>query len=570
MYFNPYAIPVLIAGIISLALFFFAWKHHKKPGAVWFILLMLSCSLYSIFYALEISSNSLPYALLFYKLEYLGASFLAAFLTFFAISITGKNKWLTPPVISLFLIIPVITLSLVITNEIHHFHSYDIHMETSGIFPVISFKPEPWYYLQQIYNILVIVYSIILFFRMWIKGFPVRRSQTNFLIAGAVIPFLLYVVYLAGWIPWGLDATPFGLTFTGIILFYGLIRHKLFDLTPLARTILFEKMPGGVIVIDNQHRITDYNQAVADFLGISRQVIGKPLMELKIPWINIINEEMIKNKKNYLETQYIADNRDSWLSIDLFSIREENQTLLGQIIVIHDITKRKAAEESLRSYQKRLSMLLSELNRTEERERSAIAGDLHDNVGQVLGIAKLKMNDLLKKSIPENCEKGVREIEGYINDAISQTRELISNLSPPSLQHIGLAPTIKWRLEQITESNQIETEVTEEGNPTPVDFDLQILIYRSVNELILNAIKHAHAKKTTVHLNFKRDSIVITVKDDGKGFDADHLEDWMLQTDKWGLFAIRERVRSLEGTMDIISRPGEGTEVRFELPLVVG
>ena len=284
MYFNYYSIPVFAAAVIMFILAVLTRPHRYTPGAGYFALLMLSGALYSFFYALEISSSSIELVSLFYKLEYIGIPFIPAFFLLFAISYTRKVNVTEIPVLTGILILPVITLVLAFTNEFHDLFITGGYISQDGLFPGFVFTAGPWYNVHHVYTLAAIVVSIILFFRMWVSSAPAFRRQVAVVFAGAILPIIVFLVYVGGLFPEGLDPNPFAFAFTGLVVYFGISRFGLFSLVPLARNILFDNIPDGVLVIDRDFRLVDFNSSAPVIFGIDKYDIGKPSGEVFSAW----------------------------------------------------------------------------------------------------------------------------------------------------------------------------------------------------------------------------------------------------------------------------------------------
>ena len=144
--FNPYAFPVIGAGVALIILARVVLHYREIPGAAAFAGLLISCAVYSLFYSLELSSTGLRGAFIFYRLSYLGITALPVFFLLFALDYTGRPRRLSRPVLALLCVIPLTTLALVATSPRHEFYLRDGRMDLSGPFPVFAFNPGPWYW----------------------------------------------------------------------------------------------------------------------------------------------------------------------------------------------------------------------------------------------------------------------------------------------------------------------------------------------------------------------------------------------------------------------------------------
>ncbi len=235
--------------------------------------------------------------------------------------------------------------------------------------------------------------------------------------------------------------------------------------------------------------------------------------------------------------------------------------------IMLDITKKKQAETKIEEYQQSLQNLTTEISLVEEKQRKEIAENIHDHLSQSLVISKMKLADLKKENISELNKAEIQSVLNHISTALENSRKITYDLSPPILYELGLIETMYWLVEKIEEENKLKaTFVTE---LTDVDLPEQklILIYRIIQELVNNIVKHAKASKIDITFGSKREGIEITVIDNGEGFDVNKLAKVSMEQGGFGLFAVKERVRNLGGTFAIDTKKGEGTNVKFYIPL---
>jgi PAS domain S-box-containing protein len=260
--------------------------------------------------------------------------------------------------------------------------------------------------------------------------------------------------------------------------------------------------------------------------------------------------EDLKEHRDHL--QKLVEDRTSELS-------EANKQLQ------EEITERKLAQERLLTYHKRLRSLASSLSLAEEQERRRIATEVHDLIGQNLAFAKLKLAAILDIS-SGSAREAVEEVNGLVDDAIRDSRFLISELGAPVLYELGLVPAVEWFAKQTQKRHGITIDCQDDGQPKPLRDDVRILLFQAVRELFANVVRHAKAQRTKVSIKKNHDRIQIDVEDDGVGFTP---EEPIPAEDKnvFGLFSIRERLEPLGGYMKVSSEPGHGTHVTLMGPL---
>ncbi len=236
---------------------------------------------------------------------------------------------------------------------------------------------------------------------------------------------------------------------------------------------------------------------------------------------------------------------------------------------VQDITEQKQVETKLVQYQQQLRSLSADLQLSEERERRRIAADLHDSIGQILSFTIRELG-LLQKSIPEPLVASLQHIGEQLNKAVAQTRTLTFDLSPSILYDMGLQIAVDELAQQLFKKSQIQYRFVNCPESLALAEPVKILLYRSLRELLINVVKHAHA--TFVEIIFHRagQNIQITIRDNGQGFDLSILDHTTQSSPGFGLFSIRERLAYIGGYFKIESTVGKGTQVSLIAPMDPG
>lgn len=221
-------------------------------------------------------------------------------------------------------------------------------------------------------------------------------------------------------------------------------------------------------------------------------------------------------------------------------------------------------ERIVRERNSSLRRLASQLSLTEERERRQIAEDLHDHLGQVLAIMKIRLQRLRGDAVFGGHGDSLGELISLSDQAIRYVRGLTFEISPPILYELGLGPVLDWYGEQIQHKHGLKVKVKDKG-PRNLPDDIKVTLWKSARELLHNIIKHAEAKTVAVKVGEKDGMVVLEIEDNGHGFDL--TEARRQSGDRFGLFSIEERLFQLGGRMIVDTAPGRGTRVRLEVAL---
>ena len=198
----------------------------------------------------------------------------------------------------------------------------------------------------------------------------------------------------------------------------------------------------------------------------------------------------------------------------------------------------------------------------QEEERSRLAKDLHDGLGGMLSGVKISFSTMKENLVMDAANAVVFERSiNQLDSSISELRKVAHNLMPEALVKFGLVDATKDFCNSMASSSNVKINCESFGEKRILGNTADIYIYRIVQELINNAIKHADAKQILVQLTTTADKVLITVEDDGKGFNTNNLT-----TSKGiGISNIQHRVDYFKGKMDVNSKPDNGTSINIEL-----
>ncbi|HKY71509.1 MAG TPA: PAS domain S-box protein [Nitrospira sp.] len=304
----------------------------------------------------------------------------------------------------------------------------------------------------------------------------------------------------------------------------------------------------------------------------------------------VVDDPMIVSWADEYRFQH-SDGSYSFVFDRAYMIRDAAGKAVRMLGSMSDITEKKEAQlrlgqwteelerqvtsqtvELLKS-QERLRRLANELNLAEQRERKRLAAELHDHLQQLLVLGKLKLGQgkRLAESPPHSVQV-FEQTDQILSDALTYTRTLSAELSPPVLRDHGLGAGLKWLAEQMKRHDLAVTVTLPEDKDAHVAEDQALLLLQSVRELLINSSKHAGTHQASLLLEVHDQHLVIQVIDNGRGFDpatvnstdaaiADGL------SSKFGIFSIRERMIALGGWFHIQSAPQQGTTATLRLPL---
>lgn len=275
----------------------------------------------------------------------------------------------------------------------------------------------------------------------------------------------------------------------------------------------------------------------------------------------------------------------SWYLRRVLPYRNEHDAITGTTITFADISEIKHNTEALLASQQltaqtleqrvqerteQLRALSVEITLAEDRERRALARDLHDDLGQVLTVAKIKIAALEKLEKVADLKQRVAEINGILDKAHTAVRSLTFQLSPPILHELGLIAALEWLGEEMHRLYGLAVTINDDGKPKPMTMPVSTILFRAVRELLINVAKHAEVVDARVLTKRLGNQILIQVEDAGIGFHPHHKPKSAKDIAAgFGLLSVRERLSYIGGEMRTESVPGDGTIITLLAPLTV-
>jgi|GEM_PF-867095 len=212
-----------------------------------------------------------------------------------------------------------------------------------------------------------------------------------------------------------------------------------------------------------------------------------------------------------------------------------------------------------------LRKLAAELVLAEERERKRISVVLHDEVAQTLAATKMRLDLLRSLTGGAEFRIAISEAQELLGQSIRQTRALMTDISNPVLYDMGLRVAVEALAEEVKARHGISVSCSFGGKLRNLGQDMEVMIFQVVKELVQNIVKHSRARNASIRVVEEKDAIRAVVTDDGLGFETGHIG-IVRSEGGFGLFSIRERVKSYGGRIHIKSEPGRGSEVTVKLP----
>jgi PAS domain S-box-containing protein len=351
----------------------------------------------------------------------------------------------------------------------------------------------------------------------------------------------------------------------------------------------FDACPDLISILDQEFHLLRCNRALAERLGVGKtELLGQPFS--KILSGDADQQSLFDPTVDSPQTVEAHSPRlGGDFIITLAPLRNLAGQIFGAVYIARNITERKQAEqvraellnreqvarretdrllEETQKREQQLRALASELSSTEDRERRKLALSIHDSMGQLLSVVRLKLIALRQESEgQQRLAAGLVEVLQIVDQLIQQARGLTFDLYPAMLEDLGLVPTLQWYQSQYRQQTGIKVEVAEFGQPLRLPTPVRIYLFRAVKELLHNVAKHARAKEVVLNVHWQRQGVRLVVVDDGCGVESSPLAALNGAPKGLGLVGIRERIASMGGSLSFESWPGRGTQVILEVPL---
>lgn len=340
----------------------------------------------------------------------------------------------------------------------------------------------------------------------------------------------------------------------------------------------------ATICLDRNYRIKWFSPSMKTIGNIIAGDVGRPITDFSTAGLG---GALIEDANDVLATlapkqRELLSQDKRWYLRRVVPYRSDSDHIGGVVITYTDISEAKqtaetiahaqgnmaaSLEQRVRERTAQLRTLTAELALTEERERRVLARDLHDDLGQVLAIVKIKLSSLEDSERRGALKQALQEIETLIDQANRSVRSLMMQLSPPTLQTLGLIPALEWLAEEMERIYGLAVHIDQEGGLPTLDEPVRTTIFRAVRELLINVAKHA--KTSIAQVNCSRDSddrISISVTDQGPGFDYQKALSKPAGDSGFGLISVRERLEFIGGEMNVDTLPGYGTTITIVFP----
>jgi PAS domain S-box-containing protein len=333
---------------------------------------------------------------------------------------------------------------------------------------------------------------------------------------------------------------------------------------------VFENSPDAICVIDEPGRCVLVNDAMCRLIGVSREGL------LGSDYGTYVDDET----RGMMETNWAERKRGgpAPLSYECKVFRPDGKVRTTQavsvvlhppsgsplrLVIFRDVTDYRRMQDQLEGMRSRLLKL-------QEIERATVARVLHDTVGQNLGILAFNVTaieQILGETESVQIAALVANMRTVIQETGDKLRDVARGLHPREVRELGLMVGVRGFIDQFVRRTGLRVTTSIDGDGLKTEENVAINIYRIIQEAFTNIIKHSRCRFVDFKMHREGNRLLVAVKDDGVGFSLDEVSQRAINRRGMGMFIIHERTRAINGRLDILSSPNQGTQVLLTVPL---
>ena len=310
-------------------------------------MLLLAAAVWNILAFFEAGAVELSTRIICSKIIYLGAVSTGVFWLAFTLDYSGSAWWKRPGNIILLSIIPLVTLAIAWTNELHGWLWSRIYI-TNGPLGITSvWEHGPWFMVNPVYQYLLYILGMVILFRYGFRQPRIHFKPVIICLAGTALPIIGSILYVAGINPaGGFDITPFYISVASTIYCLTIFRYRFIDIVPEAYQLMGKNIPDGVLILDSESQIIEVNPAVERIIRKNKASIRGNHLAAVWPELN----KIISASDELYHTEILSPDANSPLYLDISAgiLRDDHNNIAGKLVILRDITERNTAQKALK------------------------------------------------------------------------------------------------------------------------------------------------------------------------------------------------------------------------------
>lgn len=585
--FTPYFLPLIITAVISAGLVLFSWKRKYNQGGTGYSLLMLVITEWLIAYSLGLLSNDVVYRVIMGKIEYLGAVSLPFFWLLFSLKYAKNKRWLMPGRIFILTIIPLALFIAVVSGfepglivDHHNFYNLDSS-------PLPGFSNIYWFWIHVIYSLAYFFIGTVLVIRHVLVSPNMGLQQSVILHIGVIVPWLGNVTFIFRISPiQAFDLSPLAFILSGLMISWGLFYTRFLDILPVARKTVIERMSDGLIVLNNDNLIVDFNPAVQSLFQMSyNKVINHQFEEIFTEYHELC-ERVSEAEKRQSELILNVNNEQKHFDLSISLLYNNRGGFKGKLVVFHEITKLKNAELRIRQ----AKTIAEDADNLKSAFLANMSHEIRTPMNAIIGFSALLNDPAINKS---ERDEFINHIKNSGNTLLNLIEDIIdiSKIDSNQVKLINNNCSLDKLLYELyakhsdelvrTEKKNVELVLKgQEGRKELIIFSDCTRISQVLSNLINNAIKFTYSGKVEFGYRMRDDkTVLIFVRDTGIGIPSakqniifERFGQVSTSTKRefsgtgLGLAICKNLVKLLGGKIWVDSILGKGSSFYFTLP----
>jgi signal transduction histidine kinase len=547
--------PYLVTAAFAALILWYVWRQPHRPGARQFIRLMCVYLVWALAGTLSTVAPSIRVLYVLFLLQSVCSLVVTALELMVVLEYTGSETWIARRVL-LLLFLPPLLLAIMAFISPEAFVRIDYR---SGI-PIFIGQPVvKWGFFAYVAIIFSISSGVLL---TRLMRAPAFWAPLLLLIAGAIFPVASFALIRPQWITVPPIQVAILLTnVTMLTYFVALYSFRILQVIPVGRDMLISRMPYGLIVLDSENHLVDFNAAAQALPGLPGKLVAQRIAsralgswwERLAPLIgqDSLSQDVVVQSSPTARTFHITS----------LPLLQESGWRVGQIFQVEDVTKVRLAQQQQQQAQELLATL---------KERERLARELHDSLGQTLAATHLQASTarlLLAQGEIDATDKCLELMADTALAAEVDVREYLLGAKTAFSPNHHFFEALRQYVVRFSQQYGLRVELS-----VPAQMETQALrpiidvqLLRIIQEALSNVRKHAEAKNAQVIFTESKPLLQVLIIDDGHGFDPGAVA--ARQAEGFGLYSMRERAEALGGCLEVTSQPSRGTQVLVQFPI---
>jgi PAS domain S-box-containing protein len=331
---------------------------------------------------------------------------------------------------------------------------------------------------------------------------------------------------------------------------------------------LFENSSDAIFVCSTTGRIISVNQACEQLTGYTQKELSTTAIYELFPAESREKVKQLFSKKleqvpaGSIEGARLTrkNGSEAYIELSVSPLLRRNE-VIGLQVIAQDVTEEKQLRRNMEYY-------IKQVTRAQEDERLRISRELHDDTAQVLATLSRSLDSLVtgEKTLKKSTIEHMKKLHDMANSALEGVRRFSQDLRPSILDDLGLVPALEWLITDLEKGYGMTTRVRITGRRRRLTPEIELTVFRIVQEVLSNIRRHSQASSVDLSLDFGADALTLIISDNGQGFSIPQRTSDLALSGKLGIIGMRERARLIEGTLIVQSEKGSGTTVTLRIP----